>query len=146
MSHPITKYVWAPYQQTYQHVDKFYATDAAFEAAGLGVNAFGPSQSYMNLFETALNFAFLSLERSNDSRARVVGIIAATMTASKTILYFVMATVLGWARVVPTSACRSAAETIDFLRLFLIPNGAWIVVPTLVVLTLGGQLAKKSLL
>ena len=145
-THPIASILWAPYQQTYHKVDMFYASDAAFHAAGLGVNAFGPSQSIMNLVEIALNVAFLALVRSNDSRARVIGIVAATMTASKTVLYFVMASVLGWTRVVPLSAMRSASEAFDFARLFLIPNGLWIVVPSLIVLTLGAQVAKKSLL
>ena len=105
-----------------------------------------PASRSRTALRQSLNLAFLYLESHNDSRARVVGVIAATMTASKTVLYFVMASVLGWHRVVPLSAMRNAQEVVDFLRLFLVPNGAWIVVPTLIVLTLAKQIAKKSLL
>jgi hypothetical protein len=133
---PISSRLYAPYQQTYSKIDLFYGPDAAFAAAGLGPNVFGPVQSQMNAVEIALNILFLYFEAVRDARALAVGIIVATMTAAKTITYFLMCNMYGWTLVVPTSAMRNASEIDQFVRLFLIPNGVWIVVPTLVALSL----------
>jgi hypothetical protein len=98
----------------------------------------------MNIVEILMGVAFLFLESIAHGAARPLGLVTAAMTASKTVLYFLIVGFYGWARVVPLSACRTPAETFDFLRLFLIPNGAWIVVPTLIVLSLGASLAKSK--
>jgi hypothetical protein len=76
--------------------------------------------------------------------ASVVGLFAATATWWKTVLYFVMVQQTGWAKVVPSSACATAAATSDFVLYFLRPNGVWLVAPLLVVLTLAKQLATSN--
>jgi hypothetical protein len=76
----------------------------------------------------------------------VVGLVAATCTWWKTVLYFVMVTVYGWHKIVPSSAMLSAKMTQDFLLLFLIPNGIWLVVPLIVMITLGQQLTRANTL
>jgi len=139
---PVASRLFAPYQQTYSHVDRFYGSDEAFAAAGLGPNAFGVVQSQMNLVELVLNGAFLALAARGDARARAVGLVVSTMTAAKTVTYFAMCNAYGWARVVPSAALATAADVDTFVRLFLLPNGVWIVVPTLVAAALAGQLSE----
>ncbi len=139
-THFITQKLYYPYQSTYKHVDMFYNDDAWPSSSGLGSNFFGPAQSWMNLVENSLNLWFLLLERNNDARARVVGLVAVTMTASKTILYFVCLAVIGWDKMIPSSA----TDLFAFLTKFLLPNGTWIVVPSLIAYTLGSQLVAAA--
>ena len=87
---PISSVIYAPYQQTYQFVDLFYGSDAAFAKAGLGINAFGPTQSVMNIFEIIMGVVFLYLASINHGAARPLGLVTATMTCSKTIIYFIV--------------------------------------------------------
>jgi hypothetical protein len=47
--------LYAPYQNIYSKTDMFYSSSSAFKSAGLGVNAFGPTQSYLNVAEIVLN-------------------------------------------------------------------------------------------
>ena len=138
--HFIASKLWFPYQSTYRYVDMFYNDEAWPAVSGLGMNFFGPAQSYMNLVENLLNLSFLWLERKNDARARVVGLVAVTMTASKTILYFVCLSVIGWTEMIPSSA----KDLVAFLTQFLIPNSTWIVVPTIIAYTLGSQLVAAT--
>ena len=86
----ISSRLWAPYQQTYQYVDLFYGSDAAFAKAGLGINAFGPTQSVMNVVEIIMGIVFLYLASIQHGAARPLGLVTATMTCSKTIIYFVV--------------------------------------------------------
>jgi hypothetical protein len=139
-THFITSKLYYPYQTTYKYVDMFYNDGAWPSSSGLGSNFFGPAQSWMNLVENLFNITFLLLERNNDARARVVGLVAVTMTASKTILYFVCLAVLGWDKMIPSSS----SDLFAFWTKFLIPNGTWIVVPSLIAYTLGSQLVAAT--
>jgi hypothetical protein len=90
VTNPISSRLYAPYQQTYQFVDLFYGSDAAFAKAGLGINAFGPTQSVMNVVEIIMGIVFLYLASIQHGAARPLGLVTATMTCSKTIIYFVV--------------------------------------------------------
>ncbi len=73
--------------------------------------------------------------------ASVVGLIVASATLFKTVLYFVVVGAYGWVKVVPSSALATPAQVQTFVLQWLIPNGIWILVPALVCIKLGSDLA-----
>ena len=118
-SHWFFSVLFRPYQQKYQHLDMFYAKDEVFASVVGGHNAFGPSQTAMNVAEVAVQLVFLYLAlRAKSSYASVVGLCVSVATFSKTVLYFVMLYNYGWQKML-------VGTTQDRILLFLIPNGIW---------------------
>jgi len=122
-------WLWKPYA-IYQNVDLVYGVKA-FEAG----DGFNGAQSFMNIIETACNLYYLYLAHIAGSQsAAVVGFGAATMTLSKTVLY--------WAQEYYCNYCAVGHNTItDLIVYWIIPNGFWLVVPAFIVNRLGRDMA-----
>ena len=118
-THPIFQYLYKPYQQTYQHLDMFYASDEVYARNVGGYNAFGPSQTAMNIVEIGLQLVYLWLVFVSASPlASVVGLCVSVATCSKTILYFVMIYFIGYEKML-------VGTNFQRFTLFLLPNGTW---------------------
>lgn len=91
----------------------------------------------MNAVETAFNFYYLYLLRRGVSYASLIGFSSALMTFSKTALYWLIEPFSGFAHT-KQNDWRAA------LLVFIIPNGAWLVMPGLIVIVLGKELARLS--
>jgi hypothetical protein len=117
--HWLMSNLYAPYRNTYSKLDMFYSSDSTFAEVVGGVNAFGPSQTALNVAEICAQLVYLYLALSARSPlAAVVGLCVSVATAAKTILYFVMLYFYGWERML-------VGTTQQRILLFLIPNGIW---------------------
>ncbi|KAN0082808.1 hypothetical protein V8E55_008603 [Tylopilus felleus] len=121
-------WIWEPYG-IYQEVDYVYGLKALQEN-----NGFTNAQSLLNLVETAMNLEYVYLAHvSSWSGAPLVGFAAVTMTLSKTVLY--------WTQEYYCGGCSVGHNPWDtFLLYFVIPNGLWLVFPSLIVWRLGGDI------
>lgn len=95
-------WIWAPYS-LYMDIDYIYGLPSWNTHDG-----FPAAQSFMNIIETLLNFVYLFLVHIQNSPqsiavAPVVGLIAAIMTLSKTVLY--------WLNVSTTPSFHAAQTT-----------------------------------
>ena len=124
-------WIWKPYE-LYQEVDYVYGLPA-FESN----DGFTNAQSLLNVIETLLNILYLYLAHvQNWAPATLVGFTAASMTLSKTILY--------WANEYYCNFCAVGHNDFSsLLFLWIIPNGLWIVVPTLIVRQLGKDIIEQ---
>lgn len=122
-------WIWKPYE-IYQNVDFVYGIKALEENSG-----FTNAQSFLNIVETLMNLAYVYLAHvSGWSPAPLIGFAAATMTLSKTVLYWLQEYYCGF--------CAIGHNTMsDLVVYWIIPNGLWIVIPSLIVLRLGKDLA-----
>jgi len=164
--------LYHPYRATYSKLDMFYASDADYARVVGGTNAFGPAQTALNVVEIAVQLVYLYLALLAQSpAAAVVGLCVSMATLSKTVLYFVMVYFYGVERMlvgttsqrillflIPNgiwSACgarRAPAGTSCFLSLPPHPartlqtptHTPAVVVPALVVVTLGSQLTAAA--
>lgn len=117
--HPIFGTLYKPYQQTYQHLDMFYSSDEVYARQVGGFNAFGPSQTVMNIVEIAVQLVYLWLVFVAASPlAAVVGLCVSVATFSKTVLYFIMLYFHGYEKML-------VGTNFQRVTLFLIPNGIW---------------------
>jgi len=89
----------------------------------------------LNGIETLLNLAYLYLG-SNSAIAPLVGWTAASLTLSKTVLYIAQDYFCGW--------CTLGHNKLrDLVLIFVIPDGAWVVGPAIVMLILGKDLVNS---
>lgn len=92
---------------------------------------------------------YLYLHSVRDAAAPVWALVVSVSTCIKTVLYFLVTFNGDYKHLVPASVCAydSAAATSqdckDFV-LYVFVNGIWIVVPALVVYTIGAKLAKAN--
>ncbi|KAJ3507363.1 hypothetical protein NLJ89_g6345 [Agrocybe chaxingu] len=102
----------------------------AFESG----DGFTNAQSSLNVVETLLNIAYVYLAHvARWPPATVIGFGSALMTLSKTILY--------WAQEYFCGFCAIGHNnTRDIFILWILPNGLWIIIPTLIVWRLGKDL------
>ncbi|KAL7423532.1 uroporphyrin-III C-methyltransferase [Cryptotrichosporon argae] len=132
-------WIWAPYNMVpYGLVDYLYGQHALDANDG-----FTNAQALLNIVESAGNVAFLALQHAAVFRryrpvAPLVGFAVAVMTTSKTVLYFLQEYFCGWCMV-----GHNDART--FWLVWVVPNGTWIVVPFVVSVVLGTQLARTLL-
>ncbi|KAF4610077.1 hypothetical protein D9613_010469 [Agrocybe pediades] len=121
-------WIWKPYA-LYQEIDHVYGLPSFNRGDG-----FTNAQSLLNVIETFLNISYVYLAHvAQWPPATIVGFAAATMTLSKTILY--------WAQEYYCGFCAIGHNTwSDLFFLWIIPNGLWIVVPTFIVIRLGKDL------
>ncbi|KAI0603548.1 hypothetical protein F4775DRAFT_38313 [Biscogniauxia sp. FL1348] len=141
--------LWVPYK-LYGQVDHVYGWKA-FEAR----SGFTAAQGALNAAETLLYLAYLwaCLFRSADlaprgpaaaARKRVltgrpaalavlIAFSAAVMTLSKTVLYWLNEYFSGFDNIGHNS-------TQDLVLLWIIPNGAWLIFPTYMIYTMGGDI------
>ncbi|KAG5802169.1 hypothetical protein H9Q74_013488 [Fusarium xylarioides] len=117
--------LYVPYA-LYGEVDHVYGWKA-FNAK----NGFTAAQTALNVVETVMYLRTLS--GRDGALAVVIGFSAAVMTLSKTILY--------WANEYYSGFDNIAHNTpMDLLTLWIIPNGAWIVLPTYMISKFGGDI------
>ncbi|BGP13214.1 hypothetical protein JCM10213_005016 [Rhodosporidiobolus nylandii] len=123
-------WLYRPYL-LYEKTDFVYSR-AAFEQ-GYGFTA---AQAWMNLVETALNFLALFLFRRQSPLGVLVGFTGTLMTASKTILYWLYDHQGDW-------VFTGHNSRRDWWLLFALPNGLWIVFPTVLAVLFGRQIARS---
>ncbi|KZS91441.1 hypothetical protein SISNIDRAFT_456701 [Sistotremastrum niveocremeum HHB9708] len=125
-------WIWKPYS-IYQDVDLVYGVKTFEDGSG-----FTNAQSLMNVIETLINLYYLYLaHRSVPSpSAPLVGFTGAVMTLSKTVLY--------WAQEYYCNYCAVGHNTVqDLIVLWIIPNGAWIVLPAFITYRLGKDISQS---
>ncbi|KAF8603046.1 hypothetical protein BDV93DRAFT_580658 [Ceratobasidium sp. AG-I] len=133
-------WIWKPYA-LYADIDYIYGLPAFTRGDG-----FPNAQSFMNIVETIINLAYVYYTHVRPSTiAPLLGFSAATMTLSKTILYWLQDYFCSWCNTAHNSLAR-------WIVLFALPNvglsqliGAgpvWLVVPTIIVCVLGTDIAE----
>jgi hypothetical protein len=123
--------LWKPYQ-LYSKVDLVYSPHETGH-----VRAWGKAQTVLNCIELAVQaivFLRVALFGRRDATAFFLCSLVIACTMAKTVLYFVLEACNDWQSVGP-----AAQEWSDFVLLYLIPNGAWIVVPFFCCVSLGKQ-------
>jgi hypothetical protein len=115
----------------------FYST---FDHRYAGFDAFGSAQSWANLLEViALIWVLVNVRKWS---AVVVGLIVSVATFWKTVIYFLVEASSGLAM---TRQSLEQGNLVGFLMVAILPNLVWIVVPLLVVVTLGRQIRRVGL-
>lgn len=122
-------WIWEPYG-LYQEVDLIYGVESLQRNDG-----FPNAQSLMNVIETLLNLTYVYLVHvSGAPVAPLIGLATATMTLSKTVLY--------WAQEFYCGRCATGHNDFQtLLVIWILPNALWIVFPSLIVYTLGKDIA-----
>jgi len=122
-------WIWKPYG-IYQNIDYVYGVKALVDGDG-----FTNAQSLLNIIETLMSLAYVYLAHvSGWTPAPLIGFAAVSMTLSKTILY--------WAQEYYCGFCAIGHNTwSDLIVYWILPNGLWIVVPSLIVVRLGKDIA-----
>ncbi|KAF9450843.1 hypothetical protein P691DRAFT_664456 [Macrolepiota fuliginosa MF-IS2] len=124
-------WIWRPYA-LYQEVDYVYGVHALENNDG-----FTNAQSFMNVVETLLNIVYVYLAHGAQwPGASTIGFGAALMTLSKTILYWLNDYYCGWCNI-------GHNDALTLLVYWILPNGLWIVVPSLIVWVLGKDIAES---
>lgn len=119
--------LWKPYG-LYVQVDHRY---------GNLQDPFVVAQSYMNLIEIALGLLALRLHQTGRRGAVLLAYSVSLMTLAKTVLYFVMDAVSGFAQ----TRHNSLAMLVPY---YLMTNGVWLILPALVVSKLGRRLTATA--
>lgn len=119
---------WTPYK-IYQNVDLVYGVEAFKRGDG-----FTNAQSFLNVIETLLNAVYLyTAHVAKWPPATLVGFTAAALTLAKTVLY--------WAQEYFCNYCAVGHNDLQTLFIYwIIPNGLWLLFPSLIVYTLGQDL------
>lgn len=149
--------IWAPYE-LYGKVDYIYGWKAYNEH-----NGFTAAQTFLNVIESGMyyyylyilyaygkssaaqgrgapkNSGFLGEQRFVDGKmgavAVLVGYSAAVMTVSKTLLYWMNEYYSGFENIGHNSIR-------DLIFLWIIPNGAWLVVPSYIIYVTGSEIVQ----
>ncbi|XP_070553233.1 uncharacterized protein [Ptychodera flava] len=100
-------------------------------------DSFGLAQSLLNFAEVILLVVALIMNSQNHRCTTVTSFTVSTMTFWKTVLYFVMSTSL-----VNGSNMIGTSDPLKLIFLFLIPNGVWLLLPALSMISLGNRLAE----
>ncbi|PVF95143.1 hypothetical protein CPB86DRAFT_739259 [Serendipita vermifera] len=122
-------WIWKPYA-LYQNIDLVYGVEAYRRGDG-----FTNAQSLLNVFETLGNVVYLwKSQVTDDPIAPLIGFSVALASFSKTILYWAQEYYCGYCAV-----GHNDAWTLFWL--WMIPNGAWLVFPGMMIWVLGSQIA-----
>jgi len=124
-------FLWSFAYTIYLEVDHSYGdlTNHVIEAMAV-----------MSLFEACLVGVALVLDkRGLAHKAHLVAMLAAALTCAKTTLFFLVEGMHGWHSIAHN-------DVLSMVTLYIIPNGLWIVVPLLVVVTLSKRLLGGALL
>jgi len=124
-------WIWKPYE-IYQDVDYVYGIPS-FERK----DGFTNAQSTLNVIETIMNVAYLYYAHVGKwAPANLIGFSAAVMTLSKTVLY--------WLQEYFCSGCAVGHNSLKVLIVYwIIPNGLWLLVPSLIIMRLGKDLIRS---
>lgn len=93
-------------------------------------------QSWCNIGEIALGMLFLLLVNYNSSASNIVGIVASTATAWKTVIYFALEALSGW-----KYTKHNDAQT--FWLQFVLPSSIWIIMPVATIVVLSAAVHAK---
>ncbi|EKM77576.1 hypothetical protein AGABI1DRAFT_101621 [Agaricus bisporus var. burnettii JB137-S8] len=121
-------WIWRPYE-LYQVV---------YGLPGLEQNnGFTNAQSFMNVVETILNLVYIYLAHGVQSpSAPVVGLSAVVMTLAKTVLYWLNDYYCGFCNI-------GHNDVFTLITLWIIPNGIWLVIPSIITWVLGNDIAEQ---
>ncbi|KIM27823.1 hypothetical protein M408DRAFT_329766 [Serendipita vermifera MAFF 305830] len=124
-------WIWKPYS-LYQNIDLVYGVEAHRRGDG-----FTNAQSLLNVFEVIANLTYLfKTHISPDPVAPVIGLSAAIATFSKTVLY--------WAQEYYCNYCAVGHnEPWTLFIMWMVPNGAWLVFPGMIIWTLYKDIASS---
>lgn len=98
----------------------------------------------MNILESALNvayvyFAWVSTHLSRVPRAQVAGLVGASLTCAKTILYLLNDAYCG-----PNGWCHTGQnDGRTWFLLWFLPNTPWMIVPGVIALILGRDILQQ---
>jgi len=115
-------FLWSFAYTTYLEVDHSYAdlSNHVIEAMAI-----------MSLVEACLVAVALTWDKQGASKkAHLLAMIAAALTCAKTMLFFLVEGMHDWHSIAHN-------DILSMMAFYIIPNGLWILVPLLVVLTLG---------
>jgi len=116
----------------YQNIDYVYGIKAFASKDG-----FPLAQGSLNVIENILNMVYLYLATvKNDPAAVVFGFMTVVITTSKTLLYFLKEYFCGFANVKHNSLQ-------DLILYYIIPDGAWVVVPGIIMFIFGRDIARS---
>jgi len=124
-------WIWRPYA-LYQNIDHVYGLPSFNSGDG-----FTNAQSLMNVFENFLNLSYVyKTHVSPSATAPLIGLIAASLTFAKTVLY--------WAQEYYCNYCAVGHNnTFDLVLMWIIPNGLWLLIPGAIIATLYGDVTKS---
>jgi hypothetical protein len=124
-------WIWKPYA-LYQNVDHVYGLPS-FESG----DGFTNAQSLLNIFENILNLTYVyQAHVLRTPIAPLTGLIVASLTLAKTILY--------WAQEYYCNYCAVGHNsTFDLVLMWIIPNGLWLIIPSLIIATLYRDVTKS---
>jgi len=124
-------WIWSPYA-IYQEVDLVYGLPALLEGDG-----FTNAQSLLNVFETILNLTYLYYAHVVGwAPATLIGFTSASLTLAKTVLY--------WLQEYFCNYCAVGHNSFsDLVIYWIIPNGFWLLVPSLIIVRLGKDLIES---
>ncbi|EJC98473.1 uncharacterized protein FOMMEDRAFT_96779 [Fomitiporia mediterranea MF3/22] len=122
-------WIWKPYA-LYQDIDLVYGVEAYNRGDG-----FASAQSFLNVIETFFNLYYVYAQHILASPAApLIGFASAVMTLSKTVLY--------WAQEYYCGGCAIGHNDLKTLFwLWIVPNGLWLLVPTLIIRSLYRDIA-----
>jgi len=113
--------LWTPYE-LYGKIDYVYGWKALEEGSG-----FTSAQAALNMVESVLNFIYLYAwynGKGTTGRTPVMlGLVSVVMTVSKTVLYWLNEGFSGFQGI-------GHNDPSTLFWLWIVPNGAWLVVPT----------------
>jgi hypothetical protein len=113
---------------------------SSFDHRYAGFDAFGSAQSWANLLEViALIWVLVHARRWSGV---VVGLIVTVATFWKTVIYFLVEASSGLEM---TRQSIERGDVVGFLMVAILPNLVWIVVPFVVLVTLGRQIHRVGL-
>ncbi|KAI8388116.1 uncharacterized protein BYT42DRAFT_559000 [Radiomyces spectabilis] len=124
---------FSPYK-LYGTVDKLYGPEAIEDN-----NGFTGAQAFMNLIEISLGLLFVRMvgnKNYTQGQANLVGFSASILTLAKTILYWLM-------EVFSAMEHTKHNDWMTWIFLWVIPNGIWLVVPSIISLNLGRDLFQR---
>ncbi|CAO3589902.1 unnamed protein product [Absidia cylindrospora] len=127
-------FLWRPYN-LYSKIDHFYGIQALEANDG-----FTGAQAFLNVVESTMNLVYLYLAmhptKYNIHKVNILGFAAALLTLNKTVLY--------WLNEIFSGMSHTGHNSMfDFIFLWVIPNGLWIIVPGWIVATLGQNIARQ---
>ncbi|ORY58332.1 hypothetical protein BCR35DRAFT_309449 [Leucosporidium creatinivorum] len=121
-------WIWWPYS-LYERTDVIYSPE--YYATGAG---FTSAQAYLNIVETGVNLLYVFLAGRKSPVAILAGFIGVLFTFWKTVLYWLQDQQCGW--------CYTGQNSQrDWWLLFALPNGLWLVIPGLIAIIFGRELA-----
>ncbi|CAO3645427.1 unnamed protein product [Cunninghamella blakesleeana] len=123
-------YLFRPYN-LYAKVDYVYGIPALEANDG-----FTSAQAFLNVIESTMNLFYLYLLRQQKydiNKVHLIGFLSASLTLYKTVLYWLNEYYSGFKHI-------GHNDLNSILILWIIPNGLWLLVPSLITFTLGKQI------